>query len=373
VDILPLPDRLVLREILPPLSVGLLAVVQLLVLGQLLQLNEVVFGAAVTLRDLATFTLALIPHFMALAMPLTFVLGVQLGLGRLHGDRELLALASAGRSPLQLYRVPAVLALLLGLCSAWLVRTAEPWGLAALRTSLDDVIRRNLRSGLLTGVFNDGLPRLTIYLEERLGTSAAPGWRHLLVEDRSGKEPLLALADEGRLTDDGADAFSLQLSAGELFRPEEHGELRARFDTASIDVDLRTLLLVKNKMGTSEAALSAEELESQAQAREAQHDVRLAGRARLEQARRRTAPLSCLSFLLLAVPLALVSGGARGAAYITTLLSFAAFFVLQRAGQAWAEAGGPALWAGLLPGLVLVAVGLVLSARLVMRGVGSVR
>jgi len=275
-------------------------------------------------------------------MPLTYVLGVQLGLGRLHGDRELLALASAGRSPWQLFRVPVVLAVLLGLCSAWLVQTAEPWGLAALRASLDDVIRRNLRSGLLTGVFNDGLPRLTIYVEERqAGPDGAPGWRHLLVEDRSGKEPLLALADQGRLSDDGADAFTLQLTAGELFRPEEHGELRARFETASLDVDLKTLLLVKNKLGTSEAALPADELEAQAQAREAAHDVRLAGRARLEQVRRKLAALSCLSFLLLAVPLALVSGGARGAAYLTTLLSFAVFF-RATAGRPCAGRGGRA-------------------------------
>ena len=43
-------DRLVLREILVPLGVGLLAILQLLVILQLLQLNEVVFGSAVSLR-----------------------------------------------------------------------------------------------------------------------------------------------------------------------------------------------------------------------------------------------------------------------------------------------------------------------------------
>ena len=43
-----LSDRIVLREILWPLAVGLLAILQLLVVIQLLQLNEIVFGSAVT-------------------------------------------------------------------------------------------------------------------------------------------------------------------------------------------------------------------------------------------------------------------------------------------------------------------------------------
>jgi lipopolysaccharide export system permease protein len=364
----------VLQEVLPPLLVGLVALVLMLVLGQLLQLNEIVFGASVTLRDLALFTLALLPHFLALALPLTFVLGVQLGLGRLLGDRELLALATTGRSPLQLYRVPAALALLLGLVSSWLVQTAEPWGLARMRGSLDEVIKRNLQSGLLTGVFNEGLPRLTVYLEERVpDAEGRPVWRHLLVEDRSAEgPPLLALADEGNLEEEG-DLLTLRLRGGELFRAEEQGELRARFDAASLGVDLKALLQTKNRMAASESALSAGELEAALREREAKGDVKLSGRARLEQVRRWSAPLASLSFLLLAVPLALVSGGGRGAAFLSTLASFAIYFVLQRAGQSWAEQGGPALWAGLLPLLALAGGGLLLSGRLLRRGVGSGR
>jgi lipopolysaccharide export system permease protein len=89
--------------------VGLLAILQLLVILQLLQLNEVVFGSAITLEDLARVTAALAPHFLVVAVPLAFMLGVQLGLGRLAGDQELLALSAAGTSPLRLYRVPVAI------------------------------------------------------------------------------------------------------------------------------------------------------------------------------------------------------------------------------------------------------------------------
>src|SRR2546430_14549913 len=103
---MPLLDRLLLREIAIPLGVGLRAVLQLLVVLQLLQLNEVVFTSAVTVEDLFRVAAALGPHFLVVAVPLAFMLGVRLGLGRLAGDQEILALSAAGTHPLRLYRVP---------------------------------------------------------------------------------------------------------------------------------------------------------------------------------------------------------------------------------------------------------------------------
>ena len=372
-------DRLVLREILPPLAVGMLGILQLLLLAQILQLNEVVFGGAVTLEDLGRVTLGLLPHFLVTAVPLAYVLGLQVGLGRLHESRELLALATVGRGPLSLYRVPFLLALLLGAGAVWLARVGEPWGLSELNRVLDAVIKRNLETGLLPGVFNDGLPRFMIYVEKREGpekgeSSALPQWRHVLIEDRTSEgPPLLALAEEGRIVDDGGDVLTLELRRGELHRPEEHGEVVARFDKAALGVGVRVPLKMKNRLANSEAAIPGERLEEVALQRQAEGQPHLAARARLEKVRRVAVPLSCLAFLLLAVPLSLVSGGARGAAYLSTLLAFALFYVLGRAGLVLAERGGPLWLAGFLPDLVVAGGGLVLSARLLWRGIGSAR
>src|SRR5260370_42097840 len=115
---MPLLDRLLLREIFFPLGVGLLATLQLLLILQLLQLNQVVFGSAVTLADLGRVTAALAPHFMVVAVPLAYMLGVQLGLGRLAGDPELLALSGAGTPPLPFQRAPLSVGARVGGCGA---------------------------------------------------------------------------------------------------------------------------------------------------------------------------------------------------------------------------------------------------------------
>src|SRR5207253_925189 len=101
---------------------------------QLLQLNEVVFSASMRLADLGRVTLAFAPHFLVLALPLAYMLGIQLGVGRLAADRELLGLSSAGYSPRQLFRVPIAVAIVLVLADAGRIEDA---GGEALRLHLD--------------------------------------------------------------------------------------------------------------------------------------------------------------------------------------------------------------------------------------------
>jgi lipopolysaccharide export system permease protein len=377
-------DRLLLRETLVPLGVGLLAILQLLVLAQLLQLNEVVFGAAVTPGDLVRVTLGLAPHFLVMAVPLAFMLGLQLALGRLAADREVLALSAAGRSPLALYRVPLLLACALGLATAALARWAEPWGLSELNRALNGVIKRNLGSGLKPGIFNTGLPRYMVYVSSidepasGAGTSQEFGqalWRGVLIEDAvgDGQSPMLALAETGRISDAGGELLSLELLQGELHRREPAGETLARFREARFLVGVEERVSRTNKFAGSEAQLPAAELEARAARMEAQGRRQEAGRLRLERFRRIAVPLACLAFALLGVPLALVAGRVRGAAYLVTLGAFVGFYSLSRLGVALADAHFPPALAAFVPDGAVAALGAWFTARLVRRGVGQPR
>ena len=368
-------DRLVLREILVPLAVGLLAILQLLVILQLLQLNEVVFGSAVSLRDLGRVTAALAPHFLVVAVPLAFMLGVQLGLGRLAQDQELLALSAAGSHPLRLYRVPVAIGLVLALCVAALARWAEPWGLSQLSSVLNDVIKRNLQTGLTPGVFNDNLPRFMIYVgEQEAGPGAYGLWKGVLIEDDVGDgAPLLALAETGHVEDAGGEALKLQLSHGELHRSEAKGETVARFEQGSFLVGVQDPLSQKNRFANDYAQLPGDVLHQRIDWLEKQNRMIESARLRVELARRWAVPLACVVFALLGIPLAVAVRGVRGSAYLITLAAFVAFYALSRLGLAFAEGGLNAWVAGFLPDAVIAALGLAYSAQLVRSGVGKPR
>ena len=369
----PLVDRLVLREIGVPLAVGLLAILQLLVILQLLQLNEVVFGSAVTLEDLARVTAALAPHFLVTAVPLALMLGIQLGMGRLAGDQELLALSAAGTHPLRLYRVPGALGATFALLVAALAHWAEPWGLSQLNRVLNGVIKRNLQSGLEPGVFNDGLPRFMIYVsaEERGAQGPYATWRGVLIEDDVGDgAPLLALAEVGGVEDAGGEALALRLSRGELHRMEPNGETVARFQEGTFLVGVQGPVMQKNRFSRNEAALTGAELRRRAYELR-QSAPREAARLRLEGVRRWAMPLACLAFALLSVPLALVGRGSRGVAWLMTVGVFVAYYALSRIATAFAAGGMNAWVAGFLPDACLFALAATQTRQLLLRGIGK--
>jgi lipopolysaccharide export system permease protein len=363
-------DRALARELLFPLAVGLFALLQLLLVAQLLQLNEVVFGPAVSLVDLARVTFALGPHFLVAAIPTAYMLGVQLALGRMAGDNELLALASAGRSPLALFKVPLLVACLLGLGTAALARWAEPWGLRELHRVLNDVIKRNLGSGVVAGVFNEELPRFTIYVA---GVDDGV-WKGVLIEDDVGDgAPLLALAEEGRIVDAQGEALTVALRRGELHRLEPRGESVARFAEGELLVGVHERVWRKNRFYGTHGALSTGELAAQARDADSKGDRVAAARLRVELARRWAVPLACLAFALLGVPLAVRGGGARGWAYLITLGAFVSFYVLGRVGDSMAERGTlPPFVAAFLPDLAVAALGASLTWVLLRRGVQKV-
>ena len=368
-------DRLVLREILVPLGVGMLAILQLLVILQLLQLNEVVFGGAVSLRDLGRVTAALAPHFLVVAVPLAFMLGVQLGMGRLAGDQELLALSAAGSHPLRLYRVPVAIGLVLALGVAALARWAEPWGLRQLSSVLNDVIKRNLQTGLTPGVFNDNLPRFMIYVGE---AEAGPGpyalWKGVLIEDDVGDgAPLLALAETGHIEDAGGEALTLRLFNGELHRSEPKGETVARFTQGSFLVGVQDPVARQNRFANDSAQLPDDVLRERIVLLEKQNRRIESVQLRVELARRWAVPLACVFFALLGIPLAVVARGVRGSAYLITLAAFVAFYALSRVGLAFAEGGLNPWIAGFLPDAVVATLGIAYTAQLVRSGVGKPR
>jgi lipopolysaccharide export system permease protein len=371
---MPLLDRLLLREIAIPLGVGLLAILQLLVILQLLQLNEVVFTSAVTVGDLLRVTAALAPHFLVSAVPLAFMLGVQLGLGRLAADSEVLALSAAGTHPFRLFRVPLAIGAVLALAVAGLTRWAEPWGLQQLSRVLNDVIKRNLQSGLEAGIFNDALPRFMIYVssEEPPEGEGYATWHGVLIEDDVGDgAPLLALAEIGRIEDTAGEALALRLFRGELHRIEPKGETVARFQEGRFLIGVQESVAHKNRFSRNEGALTAAMIRERLVELDRRGEAREAARLRVEIVRRWAVPLACLAFAFLGVPLAAVARGGRGSAYLITVGAFVGFYALSRFGVALAENGLNAWIAGFLPDAVILALGTAYTAQLVRNGVGK--
>jgi lipopolysaccharide export system permease protein len=369
-------DRYLAREILLPFGAGLVFLTQLLIATQLLAQAEVIFGSGVSAWDILAVAGALTPHFLGYVLPVAFLLGAVLGVGRLAEDREVVALGAAGISPVTLVRTPVVLGVLVALAALAVSLWAEPAGLRSARLRLNDVIRRNLTNDVRGGVFFEEIPNLTVYVEEARGGR----WSNVLISDRSDpRAPLLALAREGRLDAAGeGDTLRLSLADGEVHReqPAAGGGqyVRGAFGEATVTLGAGRGVSDRNRLVGSRFELRPSQIVARAEEDERAGKAFDARRWRSFLHRKIAGPVAILAFALLAAPIAAARRGGRAAGYALTLLAVVGYYAVLRTGEGLGQRGALPVWLGPHLGNVLVAaLGLLLTWRMARRGAGAVR
>jgi lipopolysaccharide export system permease protein len=358
--------RYLLKELVVPLAAWVLFLFLLLFVMQFLKGTEVLLGSAVTARDLGSLTLFLAPHFIVVALPIAFLLSILLGLGRLNEDRELVAMGALGVTPWRIIAVPVGLGGVLGVVMLVLAFTAEPWGLASVKSLVNEVIKKNVVGDVKGGQFYDDLSNLTLYTEKV--SQSQLSWTHVLLhDDRDPSAPLLVLAKEGRVVPTGVgDAVRLRLMEGDVHRAQRSLSDYSviAFERADIVVGLEESIWRKNTFRSPKEELTPRELLLAAREAKAHGDDPLpflmAFHLRIAQL------FTPAAFALLGTPLAFSgksSGKARG--YFLTLLGYVAFYVLSRMFENMGAKGQlPLVLAAHLPNVVFASVGLYSVRRL---------
>lgn len=367
-------DRYLAREILLPFAAGLLFLTQLLLATQILAEAGVLFGAGVSLADVGKVIVSLLPYFMGFVMPVAFLLGVVLGVARLSGDREVVAMAAAGISPARLVRVPLLLSLVVGALGVWLAVEVEPAGMRAARGEMNEILKRNLTSEVRPGIFYDQIPGYTVYA----GRVREGLWEDVLIHDRTNPEaPVLALAHRGRLEPAGqGEDMQLVLEDGEVHREEAQSDVyvTATFDRAQLMMGLGDALEDRNGVARPSRELGLGELRRQVEAARARGDLPAVWRLEGYLHRKIASALAVIAFALLGAPLGASPRAGRAFGVGATFLVMVLHYLLLRAGQVMAQNGRVPAWLGLeIPNLLLGSAGLCLLAVLAWRGTRTVR
>lgn len=363
-------DRYLAKEILLPFGAGLVFLTQILLATQILAQADILFGSGVAVWDVVRVIALLTPHFLGFILPVAFLLGAVVGVGRLAEDREIIAIGAAGLSPVRLVRVPLLLGAVVSALALWLALEVEPSAMRSARLLLNEIIRKNVTNDVKPGTFYDDIPGYTLYAEGVRGSR----WTNVLISDRSDPDAaILALSRRGRFEPAPAgQAMRLVLEGGELHREEGASEEYAlvAFERAALDVGIRQTLGDRNKLAGASREFTARELLELARiAPEREKKWRWLGylHKKISQA------LSMIPFALLAVPLAAARGG-RAFGVGATLAAVLAHYLLLRGGEVLAQRGALApAFALQLPTLVLSLVGLAAVAVLARRGAGAVR
>ena len=299
-------DRYVLRQLAFALVASTGALVALIWLTQSLRFVELVVNRGLSLRVFLQLTGLLVPGFVGVILPITTFVVVQFVYQRLAGDRELTVMRAAGLSPIGLAR-PALALAVLSACACLVLNVwVVPASYAAFREYQYEIRNRLAAFLLQEGVFTPISDQLTVYVRSRAQDGTLRG---ILVEDdRQKNTRATILAERGRLVDTGGPPRVLLFNGSREEIDKQTGRLDVlTFAQNTIDLTDDTKNAEVRYRDATEMSLG-ELLHPDPHDITNPHDV---GKFLVEAHRRLSAPLTCISFALVALVSVLTGGFQR--------------------------------------------------------------
>jgi LPS export ABC transporter permease LptG len=383
-------DRLMIREIIPPTVLGFMTYTFMVVMRGIFNLIEQILVRGVALKDALQVLLITLPHIVVLTIPMSFLFGVLLAVGRMNSDNEIVAMQAGGIPARRLLRPIVALGVLLTLLNGYLYLVVIPGSGRELRELKIRLFAEAKNLGRIeAGVFHEQLPNVLLYLRDAdLDTGE---WRDILFFDSSDPgEERLTLAQRGRMVTAGVDSkpttgempeveqwirledvvthqfsrndpetYRINRTRSQLFRPDMGGGGQVRFRLGMSERETGEIIsfLRGGSLDSREAAeVPLNELDIEVEKRH----------AAVELNRRLAIPFACVVFAFLALPLGVGSrSGGRGRGFVVSVGVVLAYYLVNNQGEMMAMEGtvppGLGIW---LPNIVLMAVALFLMGRM---------
>src|SRR5436190_2494774 len=151
-------DRYLVREIVWPFAISLVAFTFVLEIPPILQQAEPLISRGVEWPIIGRVLLTLLPQALSLTIPVAVLLGILVGLARMSADRELVAMQACGVSLMRLFRPIALVATLGTAATAYEVIVALPDANQTFRTIAFGLVKEKVENNVKPHVFFDEFP-----------------------------------------------------------------------------------------------------------------------------------------------------------------------------------------------------------------------
>jgi LPS export ABC transporter permease LptG/LPS export ABC transporter permease LptF len=339
-------DRYVIREILPAFFLSLLIFTFILEIPPVMDYLEALVAKGVPWSTAARIVLTLVPQALGVTIPMALLVGLLIGLGRMSGDREAVALLACGVSPYRLLRPVVAFAVLVGAVHLYVMVRAIPDANQSYRQIVYDVVSQQVENDVRPQVFFTNFPNWVLYARDI--PPAGGGWKDVMVAEtgRPDAMTVMYLAARGRLIlDREKQTVTLVLEDGTRYsrRGDRAQSMETyRFPTSlMVQLDPKTVFTDSGKLlrGLSELTIPA----LQAQAREKLSKNITAHQEILYIQQKFSFPAACLVFAIIGVALGLtVARDGKLAGFvvgIAVIFVYYALFYLADAGTKGFYAG----------------------------------
>ena len=192
-------DRYVFREVIPSFILGIFVFTFVILLNEILRFAQRLVTQSASLSDTLGILLNLLPSVLCLTIPMGFLLGVLVALGRLAADSEIIAMRASGVSLYRLLTPVLVAATIAWGATSYLIINVLPDSNQRVRQLFFKVLTSHAGTEVRPRVFYDRLFPNLMFLVLDTPTDV-DYWENVILADLSEPQsPRLTFAARGRL------------------------------------------------------------------------------------------------------------------------------------------------------------------------------
>jgi LPS export ABC transporter permease LptG/LPS export ABC transporter permease LptF len=359
--------RLLFRNIIPPFLIALLVLTFILFFQYIGSRSEILIGRNASLEVVLAVAGALLPGILIYSLPLSFLIGILIGLSGLAGENQITALRACGIPVRSLVRFTILCALLVGSITALFSTVILPRANFALSKMMDRISMTLATSLVRPRVFNEEFPNMVLYIDD-LAADKQHWARVFLVDNSDPGSPRALIAKYGTwVSDSSKRRLQLHLDQGRSYSFNMHEPSKDNMSVfAAMDIPIKS---GHSSDSPDESALTPKKVAEQSTGflwrlyRKSNSNITIEQLVELH--RRIALPFSVFPFALLGLALAAgMPRGSKTSGFALSLITVIAFYILFFNGLRLASVGKlSAFWGAWGADILLIAVGSLLMLR----------
>ena len=193
--------RYIIREVIPPFALSLVVLRFLLMLPPIMEVAEDLIAKGVDGFTIVRMMLTLLPQGLGVTIPMAMLVGILIGMGRLSGDRETVAMQACGISITRILAPVMAFAAVGASVTCYILVVSLPDANQAFRELSYTTIANRAEGEVRPRVFHDDFPDVMLYAQEVALDGS--GWGQVFLADTStADQPTVYLAERGRVAVD---------------------------------------------------------------------------------------------------------------------------------------------------------------------------
>ncbi len=368
-------DKLLHTAVIPPFFISLVVLTFVVFIHEFGRLSELLITRNASPDTIAIIAGTILPRILIFSLPLSFLIGILIGLSGLSSESQIIALRACGVPVRRMLLPVLILGSTVGLMTAVLSVIILPETNDIFLRATGRVSLRQATSQIQPRVFNEKFPNIVVYLED-LAVDKQHWSRVFLVDNTNPRSPRTLLAHDGTWVTDASDSrLQLHLRHGTIYEVDPTDPSKDNV-TGFVATDIPIPIIRESGNGVETSDDNPKQKRpSEISTADLWHGAPDTGPDdRLDQLielhRRLAIPFSILPFALLGLPLGIgTKKGGRTSGFILGLLLVLLFYVLFFNGVRLAHAGKLPPWLGAWSSnLILITCGLVLLGNVERHG-----